>query len=108
MSELPNSLENAVFQASIATQAALAAGKTRLKIELLFPELKSMPLAEMFLPLFSSYGKKLKVFFADAGTAGLARRDWENVSFKIEDVGFTAKDTFISCPEEIPPRIPPA
>lgn len=87
MSKLPDSLENAIAQASIATQAALADGKTRLKVELLFPELKSMPLAEMFLPLFSSYGKNLKVFFADAGTAGLARRDWENVSFKIEDVG---------------------
>lgn len=87
MSELPNSLENAVAQAIIATQAALADGKTRLKVELLFPELKSMPLAEMFLPLFSNYGKKLKVFFPDAGTAGLARRDWENVNFQIEDVG---------------------
>ena len=28
--------------------------------------------------------------------------------FKIEDVGFTANDTIISCPEEIPPSIPPA
>ena len=28
--------------------------------------------------------------------------------FKIEDVGLTAKDTIISCPEDIPPRIPPA
>ena len=27
---------------------------------------------------------------------------------KIEDVGFTAKDTIISCPDEIPPKIPPA
>ena len=28
--------------------------------------------------------------------------------FKIEDVGFTANETTISCPEEIPPSIPPA
>ena len=28
--------------------------------------------------------------------------------FKIEDVGFTANDTIIFCPDEIPPRIPPA
>ena len=28
--------------------------------------------------------------------------------FKIEDVGFTAKETTISWPEEIPPSIPPA
>ena len=28
--------------------------------------------------------------------------------FKIEEVGLTANDTMISCPEEIPPSIPPA
>ena len=28
--------------------------------------------------------------------------------FKIEDVGLTANDTIISCPEDIPPSIPPA
>ncbi len=28
--------------------------------------------------------------------------------FKMEDVGLTAKETIISCPEEIPPSIPPA
>ena len=27
---------------------------------------------------------------------------------KIEEVGFTANDTIISCPEDIPPKIPPA
>ena len=27
---------------------------------------------------------------------------------KIEDVGLTANDAIISCPEEIPPKIPPA
>ena len=28
--------------------------------------------------------------------------------FKIEEVGFTANETIISCPEDIPPSIPPA
>ena len=28
--------------------------------------------------------------------------------FKIEEVGFTAKEAIISCPEDIPPSIPPA
>ena len=28
--------------------------------------------------------------------------------FRIDDVGLTAKDTIISCPLEIPPKIPPA
>ena len=28
--------------------------------------------------------------------------------FKIEDVGLTANDAIISCPVEIPPKIPPA
>ena len=27
---------------------------------------------------------------------------------KIEEVGFTANETIISCPLDIPPRIPPA
>ena len=27
---------------------------------------------------------------------------------RIEDVGFTANETIISCPDDIPPRIPPA
>ena len=31
-----------------------------------------------------------------------------SLEFKIEEVGFTAKEQTISCPEEIPPRIPPA
>ncbi|MDJ0797295.1 MAG: DUF1995 family protein [Calothrix sp. MO_167.B12] len=87
MSELPNSLEDAIAQAGTATKAALADGQTRLQVELLFPELNLMALAEQFLPFFTEYGDKLKVFFADAGAAGLARRDWAGVEFKIEDIG---------------------
>ncbi|MDJ0676505.1 MAG: DUF1995 family protein [Calothrix sp. MO_167.B42] len=87
MSELPNSLEDAIAQAGTAIQAALADGQTKLQVELLFPELKLMTLAEQFLPFFGEYGDKLKVFFADAGAAGLARYDWPDVQFKIEDIG---------------------
>ncbi|AFZ02420.1 DUF1995 family protein [Calothrix sp. PCC 6303] len=87
MPQLPNSLEDAIFQAREATLAAIADGCTRLQVELLFPELKPMPVAEEFIPTFASYGDKLKVFFADAGAAALARRDWKDVPFKIWDVG---------------------
>ncbi|MBW4561690.1 MAG: DUF1995 family protein [Mojavia pulchra JT2-VF2] len=87
MSELPNSLEDAIAQSRIATQAALADGYTRLQVEFLFPELKFMPVAEQFLPLFAEYDSRLKVFFADAGGAALARRDWPDVPFKISDIG---------------------
>ncbi|AKG21749.1 DUF1995 family protein [Calothrix sp. 336/3] len=87
MTELPKTLEDAIAQAQAATQAALADGYTRLQIDLLFPELKIMPVAKEFLPIFGEYGEKLKVFFADAGAAGLARRDWGDISFKIQDIG---------------------
>jgi hypothetical protein len=87
MAELPNSLEDAIAQARAATQAALADGYTRLQVELLFPELKLMEVAQQFLPAFAEYNDKLKVFFADAGGAGLARRDWTDVPFTITDIG---------------------
>jgi Domain of unknown function (DUF1995) len=87
MPELPDSLEDAIAQAQIATQAALADGYTRLQVDFLFPELKPMPVAEQFLPLFAEYESRLKVFFADAGGAALARRDWADVPFKILDIG---------------------
>jgi hypothetical protein len=87
MPQLPNSLDDAIFQAREATLAAIADGCTKLQVELLFPELKPMPVAEEFIPAFASYEDKLKVFFADAGAAALARRDWKDVPFKIWDVG---------------------
>ncbi|MBW4643075.1 MAG: DUF1995 family protein [Goleter apudmare HA4340-LM2] len=86
MPELPKSLEEAIAQSRAATQAALADGCTRLQVEFLFPELKPMPVAEQFLPLLTEYESRLKVFFADAGAAALARRDWD-VPFKILDIG---------------------
>ncbi|NJL63523.1 MAG: DUF1995 family protein [Methylacidiphilales bacterium] len=87
MPELPKTLEDAIIQAQQATQAALTDGKTRLQIDLLFPELKFMPVAQQFLPILESYGDKLKIFFADAGACALARREWADVPYKIEDVG---------------------
>ena len=87
MPQLPATLEDAIAQSREATKAALDDGYRRLQVELLFPELKLMPIAEQFLPLFAEYGDKLKVFFADAGAAALAKREWNDVPFKILDVG---------------------
>ncbi|MDZ8055781.1 MAG: DUF1995 family protein [Aulosira sp. ZfuVER01] len=87
MSELPKSLEEAIAQSRTATQAALADGQTRLQVEFVFPELKYMLVAEDFLPALAEYDSRLKVFFADAGAAALARREWADAKFKIEDIG---------------------
>lgn len=87
MTELPKTLEDAIAQARTATLAAIADGYSRIQVELLFPELKFMPVAQQFLPAFAEYGDRLKVLFADAGSAGLARRDWTDVKYKISDVG---------------------
>jgi hypothetical protein len=87
MTELPNTLEDAIAQAREATQAALNDGYTRLQVEIIFPELKQMHVAQQFLPLFEKYGSRLKVFFPDAGGAALARREWADVPFTIFDIG---------------------
>lgn len=87
MPELPKTLEDAIVQAREATQAALADGYNRLQVDLLFPELKPLPTAEQFLPVFEEYGDKLKIFFADAGSAALARRDWNDIPFSLTDIG---------------------
>jgi Domain of unknown function (DUF1995) len=85
MAELPKTLEDAIAQSTQATKAAIAAGYTRLCVELVFPELKAMAIAQQFIPTFE--GMQLKVFFPDTGAAALARRDWGEVPFKIEDIG---------------------
>jgi Domain of unknown function (DUF1995) len=82
MTELPNSLEDAVVQAQASTIAALEAGYPRVAIELLFPELKAMPVARQFVTAFESYGAGLKIFFTDAGTAAWAKRDWAGLACK--------------------------
>jgi hypothetical protein len=89
MSELPKTLEDAIAQAQSATIAAIADGYNRLQVELLFPELKFMPIAEQFLPALATYGDKLKIFFPDAGACALARREWTGVPYKIEDMGMS-------------------
>ncbi|MBK1986977.1 DUF1995 family protein [Sphaerospermopsis aphanizomenoides BCCUSP55] len=87
MAELPKTLEEAIAQSREAVKLALADGVTRIQVDFLFPELKFMPVAEQFLPLFAEYESRLKVFFADAGAAALARREWQDAQFKIEDIG---------------------
>lgn len=87
LTELPKTLEEAIAQSRAAVKSALSDGKTRIQVELLFPELQFMPVAEQFLPLFTEYESRLKVFFADAGAAALARRDWGDIPFKIMDIG---------------------
>ncbi|MBD3882583.1 DUF1995 family protein [Phormidium tenue FACHB-886] len=83
---LPNSLDDAVAQARAATAAAIADGYTKLQVDLLFPELKIMPVTEQFLPVFESFGSKLRVYFPDAGSAALARRDWGEKPFAIRGI----------------------
>ena len=87
MAELPKTLEDAIAQSTEAVKSALADGVTRIQVELLFPELKFMTVAEQFLPQFTEYESRLKVFFADAGAAALARRDWKDAGFQISDIG---------------------
>lgn len=100
MAELPKTLEDAIAQSRLATQAAIADGYSRLQVELLFPELKPMPVALQLLPVFEQLGSQLKVFFPDAGAAALAHRDWGDVPFKILDIG-TGK---VSVQQQIQPE----
>jgi hypothetical protein len=86
MLTLPDTLEAAIAQSVESTKAALAAGRTQLQVEILFPELKPMPVVEQYLKLFPELGTRFKVFFADAGAAALARRDWGETSYIIKGV----------------------
>lgn len=87
MVTLPNDLNEAAAQAIAATQAALADGQTRLQIELKIPELKIQPIAQQFIfDGFADLGSKLRVFFPDAGSAALARRDWGETAFQIRGI----------------------
>jgi hypothetical protein len=83
MNQLPNNLDEAIAQAQVATQAALEDGYTRLQVELAFPELKVMPVAQQFLTIFEDLGNQFRVFFPDAGAAALARRDWGEKPYAI-------------------------
>lgn len=89
MTQLPNDLNEAIAQAMEATKAALKDGYTRLQIEIVVPdiELQAQSLAKQFIPALLEEGTQLKVFFPDTGAAALAKRDWQEVPFKIEDIG---------------------
>lgn len=86
MTQLPTDLDQAIAQAKQATQAALADGLRLLQVELLFPELKMMPVAQTFLAPFEASDEKLRVFFPDAGAAALARRDWGEKPYPIRGI----------------------
>ncbi|MGB3691658.1 MAG: DUF1995 family protein [Spirulinaceae cyanobacterium] len=89
MSQLPTTLDDAIAQAKQATQKALNDGHSCVQIELVLAEiaLQAQYIAKKFTPILSEYGSGLKVFFPDTGAAALARRDWGDVPFKIEDIG---------------------
>ncbi|MBD2461202.1 DUF1995 family protein [Oscillatoria sp. FACHB-1407] len=87
MTQLPQNLDDAIAQAREATKAAIADGLTRLQVELVFPELKIMPVAEQFIPAFEDLGDRFRVFFPDPGSAALARRDWGEKPYAIRGIG---------------------
>ena len=89
MTQLPKDLNEAIAQSRIATAAALSDGITLLQVELVFPEiaLQAQSITQQFLPEFEQIQSGVKVFFPDAGSAALARRDWGQTPFKITDLG---------------------
>lgn len=87
MSQLPTTLEESISLAQTAAKAAIADGYQRITVEIAIPELKSMALAQEFITAFTDRGNTLKVLFTDTGAAALARRDWQDVNFKIDDLG---------------------
>ncbi|PZO34569.1 MAG: DUF1995 domain-containing protein [Leptolyngbya sp.] len=84
---VPASLEEAIAQARTATQAAIQAGLPRMMVELVYSELKGMPVAEQFYPALQELGLTFKIYFPDAGSAALARRDWGNPDFVVRGIG---------------------
>jgi hypothetical protein len=87
MTDIPNTLEAAIAQARIATQAAIQNGVPRMMVELVYPELKAMPVAEQFYPVLQEMGLTFKMYFPDAGAAALARRDWGDIDFVARGIG---------------------
>jgi Domain of unknown function (DUF1995) len=87
MSKLPTTLEESIALAQAATIAAIEAGHQRITVEILIPEIKSMGLARQFIESFVERGNTLKVLFTDTGAAALAKRDWQDINFKIDDLG---------------------
>jgi hypothetical protein len=87
MQAVPNSLEAAIVQAQVATRAAIQDGVPRCLVELVYSELKVMPVAQQFIPVLQELGMQFKVYFPDAGAAALARRDWGNPEFSVRAIG---------------------
>ena len=104
MVDFPQTLEAAIAQAQTATQAAIAAGYTRLQIDLLLPELKPTPIAFQYLPMFSEMGATLKIFFTDAGAAALARRDWGTTPHQIRSLDVAGARQTSSVEELVSPE----
>lgn len=101
MVEIPKSLDEAIAQSKVATRTALDAGCQRITVDLAFPEIAlqaqaiAWQYAQMLLP---DYGLGLKVLFADTGAASLAKRDWGEIEFTVNDLGsrFTPVETKIA------------
>ncbi|GAP96080.1 DUF1995 family protein [Leptolyngbya sp. NIES-2104] len=104
MPELPNTLDDAIAQAQSATQAALAAGYTRLQVELVFPELKAMPIAQKFISTFHDRGAGLKLFFTDSGIAALAKRDWGEIPHPIRSLDVAGSRQTTPVEEQVDPE----
>lgn len=105
MNTFPQTLDAAVEQAKVATQAAIADGYNRLQVELVVPEiaLQSQALALEFASIFEEYGSRLKIMFPDTGAAALAKRDWGDKPFEVTDMGsrFTPIETQIAPEDEV-------
>lgn len=105
MNTFPQTLDEAVEQAKVATQAAIADGYNRLQVELIVPEiaLKSQLLALEFANIFKESGSGVKVMFPDTGAAALAKRDWGEMPFRVTDMGsrFTPIENNIDPEDEI-------
>jgi hypothetical protein len=84
---LPDTLEAAVAEMVAALQAALSAGCTRIILDLRFPDLLVLPVAyEVALFLSAAYGDRWQALCTDAGTAALAKRDWQNLTVSLRGV----------------------
>ncbi len=105
MNQFPQSLQEAVAQAKIATKSAIADGYNRLQVELVIPEipLQAQSLAKEFAHLFEEFGSGVKVMFADTGAAMLAKRDWGEIPFQVTDMGsrFTPIESKVSETDEV-------
>ncbi len=70
---LPSDLADAQAQAKDAVQAAIAAGYTRILVDILVSEIKPEVLAKPFISLCDP---PFALLFSDAGAAALAQREW--------------------------------